>query len=240
MFRGMAFDCAARDSQRAVDPGSRPERRRRQPRGLRRRRDRQGRIRLFQHWRERAHRSPICVARSSVAIDVSRQNHHSRSPSTWNTSMRLVSIAVLTTALAVSICPGVRADTPDNVRTARRVFLESMAEGRFDRLDEIYGPNFVAHGASADYTLEQDSAATKSWRAAMPDLKVTVERTVADKNLVAVHWKAVGTNTVVAGDMPGNGARIGIEGMTFFRFSSGRIVEAWTIVDIATLRKQLS
>jgi hypothetical protein len=26
-------------------------------------------------------------------------------------------------------------------------------------------------------------------RAAMPDLKVTVERTVADKDLVAVHWK---------------------------------------------------
>ena len=154
--------------------------------------------------------------------------------------MRLVSIAVLTMALAVSVCPGARADTADNVRTARRVFLESMAEGRFDRLDEIYGPNFVAHGASADYTLEQDSAATKSWRAAMPDLKVTVERTVADKDLVAVHWKVVGTNTVAAGGMPGNGARIGIEGMTFFRFSSGRIVEEWTIVDIATLRKQLS
>ncbi len=61
----------------------------------------------------------------------------------------------------------------------------------------------------------------------MPDLKVTVERTVAGNDLVAVHCKAVGTNTVVAGGMPGNGARIGI-------------VEAWTIVDIATLRKQLS
>jgi steroid delta-isomerase-like uncharacterized protein len=74
----------------------------------------------------------------------------------------------------------------------------------------------------------------------MPDLKVTVERTVADQDLVAVHWKVIGTNTVAAGGMPGDGARIGIEGMSFFRFSSGRIVEAWTIVDIATLRKQLS
>lgn len=154
--------------------------------------------------------------------------------------MRLVSITLLTMALCVSICPGARADIPDNVRTAKRVFLENMAAGRFERLEEIYGRNFVAHGASADYTLEQDSAATKSWRAAMPDLKVTVERTVADKDLVAVHWKVVGTNTVAAGGMPGNGARIGIEGMTFFRFSSGRIVEEWTIVDIATLRKQLS
>ena len=155
-------------------------------------------------------------------------------------SQRRVLIALLTMALFVPLCPGAGAETADNVRTARRVFLENMAEGRFDRLEEIYGPNFVAHGASADYTLEQDSAATRSWRTAMPDLKVTVERTLADKDLVAVHWKALGTNTVAAGGMPGNGARIGIEGMTFFRFSSGRIVEEWTIIDIATLRKQLS
>jgi len=154
--------------------------------------------------------------------------------------MRPVFIALLAMALSVSLCPGARAGTADNVRTAKRVFLESMAEGRFDRLDEIYGRNFVAHGASADYTLGQDSAATRSWRAAMPDLKVTVERTLAARDLVAVHWKVVGTNTVAAGGMPGNGARVGIEGMSFFRFSSGRIVEAWTIVDIATLRKQLS
>jgi steroid delta-isomerase-like uncharacterized protein len=154
--------------------------------------------------------------------------------------MRPVSIALLTMALSVSLCLGAGADTSDNVRTAKRVLLESMAEGRFDRLDEIYGPNFVSHGASANYTLEQDIASTRSWRTAMPDLKVTVERTVADQDLVAVHWKVIGTNTVAAGGMPGDGARIGIEGMSFFRFSSGRIVEAWTIVDIATLRKQLS
>ena len=99
--------------------------------------------------------------------------------------MRLVTIALSTMALCVSICPGARADSADNVRTAKRVFLENMAEGRFERLDEIYGRDFVAHGASADYTLEQDSAATKSWRAAVPDLKVTVERTVAGRDLVA-------------------------------------------------------
>jgi predicted SnoaL-like aldol condensation-catalyzing enzyme len=173
----------------------------------------------------------------SVATDASRQSHPSPPPATRNNPRRLVAIALSTMALCVAICPAARADIPDNVHTAKRVFLENMADGRFERLDEISGRNFVAHGASADYTLEQDSAATKSWRAAMPDLKVAVERTVADKDLVAVHWKVVGTNTVSAGGMPGNGARIGIEGMSFFRFSSGRIVEEWTIVDIATLRK---
>jgi steroid delta-isomerase-like uncharacterized protein len=114
-----------------------------------------------------------------------------------------------------------------------------MAEGRFRGPAEIYDRNFVAHGASFNYTLEQDQASTRAWREAMPDLKVTVERTVADEDLVAVHWMATGTNTVATGGLPGKGDRIGIEGMTFFRFSAGRIVEEWSIIDVATLRKLL-
>jgi steroid delta-isomerase-like uncharacterized protein len=153
--------------------------------------------------------------------------------------MRTVPV-LLTLALYAVLCSNVQAGTSDNVRIAQRVFIENMAAGRFDRLNEIYGPNFVAHGASANYSLEQDIASTRSWRAAMPDLKVTVERTVAEKDLVAVHWKVVGTNTVAVGDMPGKGDRIGIEGMTFFRFAGGRIVEEWSVIDVATLRKQLS
>jgi steroid delta-isomerase-like uncharacterized protein len=141
--------------------------------------------------------------------------------------------------LSVFICRGANAGTAENVRTAERVFLESMAGGRFDRMNEVFAPNFVAHGASRDYTLEEDLAATQAWRSAMPDLRVKVERTVAAGDLVAVHWKVVGTNTVAAGGMPGKGDRIGIEGMTFFRFSSARIAEEWSVVDAATLRKEL-
>jgi predicted ester cyclase len=153
--------------------------------------------------------------------------------------MRMAAVTVAL-ALEVSLCAVSQAGTADNVRTATRVFLEYMAEGRFRGSGDVYGPNFVAHGASFRYTLEQDQAATLSWRAAMPDLKVTVERTVADKDLVAVHWKAVGTNTVAAGEMPGKGDRVGVEGMTLFRFAAGRIVEEWSVIDVATLRKELS
>jgi steroid delta-isomerase-like uncharacterized protein len=127
----------------------------------------------------------------------------------------------------------------DNVSTARQVFLQGMASGSFAQIRSLYAADFVAHGASWNYNLEQDIAATESWHVAMPDLKVQVERTVADHDTVAVHWNAVGTNTVAAGGMPGNRDRIGIEGMTFFRFSSGKIAEEWSVVDIATLRKQL-
>jgi steroid delta-isomerase-like uncharacterized protein len=131
------------------------------------------------------------------------------------------------------------ADPAANTQTARRVFLEKMGEGRFDKLDQIYGPGFVAHGSSRDYTLEEDNESGKAWRAAFPDLKVSVERTVADDEFVAVHWSAAGTNTVAAAGTPGQGKKARVEGMTFFRFADGRIIEEWSIIDLAALNKQL-
>src|SRR5512134_349739 len=131
------------------------------------------------------------------------------------------------------------ADPAANTETAKRVFLEKMGQGRFDQLDQIYGPGFVAHGSARDYTLEEDNESGKAWRAAFPDLQVSVERTVADGDLVAVHWSAAGTNTVAAAGMPGQGKRARVEGMTFFRFVDGRIVEEWSIIDLAALNKQL-
>jgi steroid delta-isomerase-like uncharacterized protein len=131
------------------------------------------------------------------------------------------------------------ADPAANTQTARRVFLEKMGEGRFDKLDQIYGPGFVAHGSSRDYTLEEDNESGKAWRAAFPDLKVSVERTVADDEFVAVHWSAAGTNTAAAAGTPGLGKKARVEGMTFFRFADGRIIEEWSIIDLAALNQQL-
>jgi predicted ester cyclase len=131
------------------------------------------------------------------------------------------------------------ASDQDQVRVARRALTECLGLGHCDSLDRLYAPGFTAHGASATYTLEQDIAATRSWREAMPDLELTIERTVAARDMVAVHWKAVGTNTVAVGELPGKGDRMGIEGMTFFRFAGGRIIEEWSVLDVAALRKFL-
>jgi steroid delta-isomerase-like uncharacterized protein len=153
--------------------------------------------------------------------------------------MQLLSSSALSIALLFAAGP-VTADDDANVQVASRVFLEKMAEGRFDKLDEIYGPGFVAHSATADYSLEEDNESGKLWRKAFPDLKVKIERTVADDDLVAVHWSATGTNTVAAAGMPGRGTAAKVEGMTFFRFVSGRIVEEWSLIDMATLMKQMA
>jgi steroid delta-isomerase-like uncharacterized protein len=154
--------------------------------------------------------------------------------------MRFILAAVMTVTMGVWLCSNSYASAAENVRIAKRVFLEAMGQGDFDEVESVYAREFVAHAAERDYTLQENTAAEKSWRVALPDLKVTVERTVADRDLVAVHWKGVGTNTVAAGGMPGDGKKLSLEGMTFFRFASGHIAEEWSILDVATFRKQLN
>jgi steroid delta-isomerase-like uncharacterized protein len=136
-------------------------------------------------------------------------------------------------------CGGALADERKNVATAKRVFLEKMGEGRFDKLDEIYAPGFVAHGPIKDYTLDEDNASGKEWRKACPDLQVAVLRTVAQDDMVAVHWNAKCTNTVAAAGLPGEGGKADVDGMTFFRFKDAKIAEEWGIIDIASMVRQL-
>jgi steroid delta-isomerase-like uncharacterized protein len=142
-------------------------------------------------------------------------------------------------ALMLTSAPAVAGPT-ENAEIGKRVFLEKMGQGRFDRLDEIYGPGFVAHGADRDYTLDEDNASGREWRRAVPDLKVEVVRTVAEGDFVAVHWRASGTNSVAAAGLPGLGGKAAIDGMTFFRFENGRIVEEWSVMDLATMMRQLA
>ena len=126
-----------------------------------------------------------------------------------------------------------------NQETAAHVFLVKMGKGDFTGLDRIYAPGFVVHSGGKSFTLEQDNESGKALRAAAPDMKVSVERMVGESDLVAVHWRATGTNTVASAGMPGNGKSFDVQGMTFFRFEAGRIIEEWSVTDWLALAKQL-
>jgi steroid delta-isomerase-like uncharacterized protein len=126
-----------------------------------------------------------------------------------------------------------------NQQAAAHVFLVKMGKGDFSDLDRIYAPGFAVHSGGKSFTLEEDNDSGKALRAAAPDMKVSVERMAGDGDLVAVHWRAVGTNTAASAGMPGNGKPFDVEGMTFFRFESGRITEEWSVTDWMSLMKQL-
>jgi hypothetical protein len=147
---------------------------------------------------------------------------------------------LLVSALVFSALPtSAIAGPAENKAVASRVILEKMGQGRFDIQPEIYGPDFVAHGFGRDFTLAEDEASGKQLRAAFTDLQLKLDRVIAEGDLVSLHWSAKGTNTVAIGPFPGTGKAVAVDGMSFFRFADGKIVEEWSTYDNLTIMQQL-
>lgn len=132
---------------------------------------------------------------------------------------------------------GARADSLElNKSITRRVYEEGLNQGRFE---VPYSEDFVGHGGRATFTHADGMAEARGWRAAFPDLNITVEKQVAERDLVAVHWTARGTNTGTGNGIPATGRAVEITGTTLFRMAAGRIAEEWTCANSLGLMRQL-
>src|SRR5687768_3162037 len=123
-----------------------------------------------------------------------------------------------------------------NKSITRRVYEEGLNQGRFE---VPYRADFVGHGGARTFTHAQGMAEARGWRDAFPDLQITVEKQVAERDLVAVRWTARGTNTGTGNGIPATGRAVQITGTTLFRMDDGRIAEEWTCANSLGLMKQL-
>jgi len=152
--------------------------------------------------------------------------------------------AVATIVVLTGVIPWV-ANASDGVRSevlelnksiTRRVYEEGLNQGRFE---VPYSADFVGHGGRATFTHDDGMAEARGWREAFPDLKISVDKQVAEQDLVAVRWTARGTNTGTGNGIPATGRAVQITGTTLFRMNDGRIAEEWTCADSLGLMKQL-
>ncbi|MGO8987228.1 MAG: ester cyclase [Candidatus Korobacteraceae bacterium] len=125
-----------------------------------------------------------------------------------------------------------------NKQISRSFFEEVLDQGQFDKYAASHAPDFVAHAGDHDATLEEDIAAAKEERKALPDMRVHVNQMIAEGDLVAVYWTAAGTNTQAGMGFPATGRKIEIDGMTFFRFKAGKIREEWSAWDMLSVMRQ--
>ena len=121
---------------------------------------------------------------------------------------------------------------------ARSFFEEVLGQGQLDRYAESHSKDFVAHAGDRTATLEEDMAYAREERKAVPDMIVKVNRMVAEKDLVAVHFTASGTNTQAGMGFPATGKKIESDGMTIFRFKDGKICEEWNVFDMLKVMRQ--
>jgi len=136
--------------------------------------------------------------------------------------------------------PGIRADTPEQRKAvARRVFDEIFNQGKFEVAAEIYAQDFVNHGLTRDIGLKEDQDAARGWKSAAPDLKMTVDKLLADGEFVVALWHGEGTNTGTGNGLPATGKRISGRGITIWRIVDGKIREEWSQFDQTRLLLQL-
>ena len=152
--------------------------------------------------------------------------------------MRMISlILMMGCAGAGSAVAGESAEQRKAV--ARRVFEEIFNQGRFEVADEIYAKDFVSHGVSRDAGLAEDQEAARGWKAAFPDLKMSVDLMIAEGNLVTVLWSGKGTNTGTGNGLPATGKRLSGRGITIWRIEGGKIREEWSEFDQMRILTQL-
>ena len=123
-----------------------------------------------------------------------------------------------------------------------RIADEIWNRGRLEVVDEVMSADGKYHGPHMPNSLgnrETWKNAIGMYRSAFPDAHVSFEELIESGDTIIGRWTATGTHT---GDLPGvapTGRPIRIGGITIYRFSAGKIVEAWEQLDMLGMWRQL-
>ena len=130
----------------------------------------------------------------------------------------------------------------ENKAVVRRVIEEMFNKGNLDAADELVAPDFVDHDPAMPEEVrgpEGFKEFAAAYRAAFPDLHVEIEEQIAEGDLVATRWTAIGTHD---GDLMGiapTGNQVTQPGMDITRVSDGKIAETWEGYNSMVMMQQI-
>ena len=122
----------------------------------------------------------------------------------------------------------------------RRWFDEVWTQGKAASIDELMSPGCVVHGLNGR-TLDKTGFKEfhAAYRNAFPDVRITVDQSVSEGDLVAVRWSGTGTHKGDGLGLPATNKPAQFTGMTFARIQDGKLVEGWNIFDQLAMFTQL-
>ncbi len=126
-------------------------------------------------------------------------------------------------------------------RVVRKIIEEGLNRGDVGVFDETHSVDCMWHGPGGREIrgLAGIKEMVSGYLSAFPDLKMSIEHEVAEGNLTAIHWRAVGTHDGPLGDAPPTGKRIDIHGHVVSRFERGRVIEEFEVFDEQAMLVQL-
>jgi steroid delta-isomerase-like uncharacterized protein len=102
-------------------------------------------------------------------------------------------------------------------------------------------PDYVAHMSGSPVPL--DAAAWNAFMveftAALPDAQISVEASVAERDIVASRWTMTGTHRGTFQGVPATGRLVTFSGIDFSRVVEGQVAEHWVQFDLLAVLQQI-
>ena len=129
-----------------------------------------------------------------------------------------------------------------NADVLHRWFEELWNQGNIEIIERLASPDAIGHGQieqDGQINMEQFRALFLSLRKAFPDIRFTIEQTVADAEMVVARWRAVATHQgAFLGAAPTN-RRVEFTGMSMMKIVDGKIASGWDNWDQLALLTQI-
>jgi steroid delta-isomerase-like uncharacterized protein len=115
-----------------------------------------------------------------------------------------------------------------NRQLAQRWFEEVWNTRNAKVVDELLSQDSVGHMEGGDVRGRTEFHAVRNTLLdAFPDLRITVEDTVAEADQVVVRWRVSATHKGAGLGFAATDRPVQFRGLTWLRFSNGLIVEGW-------------
>jgi predicted ester cyclase len=128
---------------------------------------------------------------------------------------------------------------------SRRLIEESFNQGNFALADELVAPEAVDHDPATPAQMralrgpELLKRTAGMYRAAFPDVRISVDDVIVSGDKVVLRWHSEGTHRGELAGLAPTGARGSVTGISIDQWKDGKIVETWTEWDNLGLARQL-
>jgi steroid delta-isomerase-like uncharacterized protein len=133
--------------------------------------------------------------------------------------------------------------TEENKALARRIQEELWDQKNLAVADELLAATYIDHVAGSPAGVPSGPEGYKhiasAYFTAFPDVRITVERQIAEGDFVVTRWTSHGTNTGNHHGRPATHKSATVTGITIDHIVDGKLVESWTEYDKLSSMQQL-
>ena len=130
----------------------------------------------------------------------------------------------------------------DNKAVMRRIYDEVMSQGNIDLADEFFSDDFVDHEHFPGLPTEGPEAPKAGFamlRAAFPDLHMTADEMIAERDKVVTRGTVSGTHQGEFMGIPPTNKSFEVQFMDIIEFHDGKATEHWGLTDQGAMMEQL-